>query len=411
MQEQSRYAIGIDVGTTKVRCVVGHIDPSNGVPTIVGVGEASSSGMRKGVVSTISGPATAIDAALGEAERMSGHEVDSASISINGAHIGSMRVEGMIAVSNGHEITAEDIMRVEDVATVGKLPANREILDVIPHTFRLDGQDNIQDPIGMTGNRLEVDAHVVAGLAPHVENMRKVSAKAGVEPQEMVVSVVAAARSVLTEKQRESGVAVVDLGGATTGVAVYEEGDLQHLGVIPIGGMNITNDLAIGLKTDPEIAEAVKLKHGMATIREESETVSVKHDRELMTFETKDIDEIIDARLEEIFEHVQEELSKAGRAGKLPSGIVLTGDGAHMRHISQYAKEALGLAVKLGKPTGFGGVAEGLAKPESAAVVGLMLLSTEYQGPREHTNQESASKKKQKLGGKKLFSKVFNLYK
>jgi cell division protein FtsA len=354
--------------------VVGHIDATTGTPTIVGVGSAPNSGMRKGVVAHLAGPGQAIDTALGEAERMSGYQVDAASISINGAHILSTKADGMIAVgAMDHEIVEEDLARIEEVATLGKVPANREILEVVPHSYRLDGQDNIKDPIGMTGTRLEIDANVVSALAPHLANLQKSAEMAKVAPHTITPAVLAAARAVLSEQQIENGVAVIDLGGATTSVAVFEEGDLQFVAVIPLGGSNISNDLAIGLKTDPEIAEKVKLSHAVATPRSDNEGISVKHDDEIYNFETSDIDEIVEARLEEIFDAIQKELKKIGRAGKLPSGVVLTGGTANLKGITQYAKDKLGLAARVGKASGYGGVVEDIDQPQYATAVGLML--------------------------------------
>lgn len=379
MQEgSSLYAVGIDIGTTTVRAVVAHIDASNGVPTIVGVGQAPNSGMRKGVVVNLHGPTQAIDDALGEAERMSGYQVDAATISVNGAHILSTHADGMVAVGAAdHEITHDDLARIEEVATLGKVPANREILDVIPHAYTLDGQDNIKDPLGMTGTRLEIDAHVISGLTPYLVNVQKAAETAKVEPNAVVVTALAAARAVLGEQQIENGVAVIEMGGATTGVAVYEEGDLQYTGIIPIGGINITNDLAIGLKTDPEIAEKIKLEHASATPRKDNAGISLKHGGEIYSFQTKDIDEIVEARLEEIFEAVQTQLRKAGRAGKLPSGVVLTGGAAQLKNVVDYAKQYLGLAAKIGRPAGYGGVADNIEKPSFATAVGLMILDAE----------------------------------
>jgi cell division protein FtsA len=378
MQENSQYAVGIDVGTTTVRCVVAHIDATSGAPTIVGVGSAINSGMRKGTVVNLSGPAQAIDDALGEAERMSGYQVDGATLSINGTHIISTHADGMIAVGAAdHEITHDDLMRIEEVATLGKIPANREILDVVPHAYILDGQHNIKDPLGMTGTRLEIDAHVVSALAPHLVNLQKAADVAKVLPHGVVVAGTAAARAVLTEQQIENGVALIDIGGATTNIAIYEEGDLQYAAVLPLGGINITNDLAIGLKTDPEIAEKVKLDHGSAVIRPESAGISLKIGNETHSFNTRDIDEIVEARLEEIFEAIQRELKRAGRAGKLPSGIVLTGGTAQLKNIVDYAKEYLGLAARIGKTSGYGGVADNIEKPQYATAVGLMLIDAE----------------------------------
>ena len=390
MQEQSRYAVGIDVGTTTVRCVVGHVDPATGTPTIVGVGQAPNSGMRKGTVVNLTGPAHAIDQALGEAERMSGYEVNEATISVNGAHILSTKADGMIAVGMAdHEINDEDLHRLEEVATTGKVPANREILEVVPFSYTLDGQGGIKDPVGMTGTRLEINANVVSAMGPYVTNLQKTSEMATVAPNAIVASVVAASRSVLSEAQIESGVAVIDFGGATTSVAVFEEGDLQYVGVVPVGGVNITNDLAIGLKTDPEVAEKVKLQHGSAVARKENEGVSVKQDKEVLTFNTEEIDEIVEARLEEIFDAVNKELKKAGRAGRLPSGVVLVGGSSNLKGIAEFAKNHLGVAARVGKATGFGGVADDIDKPQYATAVGLMLADVESAG---HSNGGKAKK-------------------
>lgn len=378
MQENSRYAVGLDIGTTEVRAVVAHVDAATGAPTIVGVGASPNTGMRKGVVVTLTGPAHAIDEALGEAERMSGHQVNDAAISINGTHILSTSADGMIAVGSAdHEITHEDIQRIEEVATVGKVPPNREILEVIPHSYRLDGQDNIKDPIGMTGTRLEIDAHVVSVLTPHLTNLQKTTELAKVQPTMIVTSGIAAARAVLGEQQMENGVALVDIGGTTTNIAVYDEGDLRFTAVLPYGGVNITNDLAIGLKTDPEVADQLKLRHAVAVSRVEHEDVTVKHEGEVFTFSTKDVDDIVEARLEEVFEEIQKTLKKAGYAGRLPSGVVLVGGTARLKGLVEYAKQSLGVAARLGRASGFGGVADHIEEPQYATAVGLMLLDSE----------------------------------
>ena len=387
MEENSRYAVGIDIGTTTVRCVVGHIDGATGTPTIVGVGSAKNSGMRKGNVANLTGPATAIDDALGEAERMSGYQVNAATVSINGSHILSTKTDGMIAVgASDHEVTPDDLARLEDVATVGKVPANRNVIEVVPYSYSLDGQDNIKDPVGMMGTRLEINANVVSVLTPYLQNLQKSADLAKVQPRSVVPAVLASSRAVLSEQQMESGVAVIDLGGATTSIAVYEEGDLQFVSCIPVGSNNITNDLAIGLKTDPEIAERVKLSHGVAIARADEEGVGIKHEDEVLNFSSRDIDEIVEARLEEIFEAVHKELKKAGRAGKLPSGVVLTGGGANLKHIADFAKEKLGLAARIGKSSGYAGVADNIENPEFATAIGLMLLDSETTPQRKSSN-------------------------
>jgi cell division protein FtsA len=411
MQESSQYAVGLDIGTTKVRAVVAHIDGTTGVPTIVGIGQAANTGMRKGVVVNLQGPGHAIDEALGEAERMSGYQVHAATISVNGSHILTTHADGMVAVgSSDHEITPDDLARIEEVSTLGKVPANREILDVVPHAYKLDGQDNIKDPLGMTGTRLEIDAHVISALTPYLVNVQKAAESAQVQPNSVIPTSMAAARAVLGEQQLENGVAIIDMGGSTTSVAVYEEGDLQYVGVVPIGGVNITNDLAIGLKTDPEVAEKIKLEHASAVIRETNSGVSIKHDGEIHSFSTTDIDEIVEARLEEIFEGITKELKKAGRAGKLPSGVVLTGGASQLKHLTEYAKSTLGLAARLGQPTGYGGVADDIDKSAFATAIGLMLIDAERGAPTKTTGSKKfkTPSAKSVTGG---VSKIFGWFK
>lgn len=385
MHDSSRYVVGIDIGTTTVRCIVGHVDGSSDLPSIVGVGEVSNTGMRKGTIINLNGPAQAIDDALGEAERMSGHQVDAATVNLNGTHILSTTSDGMIAVGSiDHIVTNEDVERIEEVATVGKVPPNREVLEVVPYSYRLDGQDNIKDPVGMTGTRLEISANVVSALTPNVNTLHSILEMAKVTPNNVIPSAIASAKAVLNERQLENGVAVIDIGGSTTGIAVFEEGDLQYTGVIPVGGNNITNDLAIGLKVDPEIAEKVKLTHGSATTQSGSEKVTVKHDKDTLEFMRTDVDEIIGARLEELFEAVAKELKKAGRLAKLPSGVVLTGGGARLKNIDEFTKEALGLSARVGAAKSYGGVAEHMNEPQYATAIGLMIEDTKSHQNNTH---------------------------
>lgn len=406
--------VGIDVGTASVKCIIAYTDGVTGAPKIIGVGQAPTTGMRKGVVSHLNGPATAIDKALEEAERMSGHQVQQANLSINGSHILSTKSDGMIAVgATNHEVSADDVFRLEEVAMTGKVPANREILEIVPHSYKLDGQDNIKDPIGMTGTRLEIHANVVSALSPHVANLQKVAEMVKVEPEAIVPSVLASARAVLSESQVESGVAVIDFGASTTGVAVFEEGDLQYVGVVPMGSINVTNDLAIGLKVDPEIAEKVKLEHGGIGETAGSKVVEIKHGKETLKFKSEEIGEIIEARVEEIFELVAKELKKAGRAGKLPSGVVLVGGGSNLKGIVDFAKDELGVAARLGKATGFSGLSDKVEGLDFTAVIGLILSDDSDISRHQLTDggQEKSSKSGgilRKIGG--LISGVANKF-
>lgn len=415
MQDSMRYGVGIDIGTTFIRCVIGHVDGTGHSASIVGVGSAPNNGMRKGVVVNIVSVAHAIDRALDDAERMSGHQVERASISINGPHIMAMSSKGVVAVNaQNPEITEEDLLRVQDAAQVVQLPANREILQVTPRSYQLDGQENIKDPIGMTGVRLEVDAHVITALSPHLKNVVKSLEMTQTEASHIMVAGLAAAKAVLTPQQMENGVAVVDIGGTTTSIAVYEEGDLQHIAVLPMGSVNITNDLAIGLRTDLDIAEQIKLQHASAVPegKEAPKTIEYKHGDATHEFATKDIAMIVEARLDEIFELVDKEFASIDRSGKLPGGIVLTGGGANLRHIAQYAKQKLRLPVRVAQPTGFSGMNDRIAKPEFATALGLMLKDVETASdlqPKSKQQKDNVSTSDKPIG--KLFKSAADIFK
>lgn len=396
MQENSRYAVGLDVGTAYVRAVVGHFDEQTGAPTIVGVATEPNTGMRKGTVVNLVNAAQAIDKALEAAERMSGHQIGSATVNINGSHVVGIASKGVIAVgSSGHEINTDDIARVEEAATVVQLPANREIIEVTPRSYQLDGQDNIKDPLGMTGVRLEVDAYVITALAPHVKNLEKACEMTETSINNIMLSGLGAARSVLTDQQIENGVLLIDIGSNTTNLVVFDEGDLIHIAVLPVGGNNITNDLAIGLRVDLGVAEKVKVEHAVAHSdlrRGKADKVSVSVDGVKYEFETGEIDMIVDARLEEIFEQVTAELKKVGRVAKLPGGVVLVGGGAELKGIADYAKQALSLSARIGKPSGLGGVGEEVSNPAFATSVGLMLndLTSQSQTEKNSSNADAA---------------------
>lgn len=403
MDEISRYAVGLDVGTGNVRAVVASVG-NGGKLNVIGYGEAPNSGMRRGVVANLSGPAQAIDRMLGEVERMSGYEVNTATISINGAKIVSTRTEGMIAVGGmEHEINGNDLARVEDVALQGRIPANQEVLEIVPLQFVLDGQGGIKDPLGMTGSRLEMKANVVSTMLPSYENLRRATEGANVTPEQIVPSVVAAAKAVLSERQRENGVAVVDIGAATTGVAIYEENDLQYIGVVPVGSNNITNDLAVMLAIDTEIAEEIKRRFASGNFGATESPVVIRWRGKELHFERSQIDEVVRARLVEILELVRKELKKAHYEQRLPEGMVLTGGGAKMRDLDKFVREVLQMSVKIGVPMGLSGVAEAVRRPEYAAAVGLMLTSAE--GGKGKVVKKG--QKKEKKGGmlKKIFGK------
>ena len=396
MDEISRYAVGLDVGTENVRAVVSTLN-KEGKLTVVGYNEGKNSGMRKGIVANLMGPAQAIDKMLGEVERMSGYAIDSATLSIDG-QILTTPVNGMIAAGMpDHEITNDDLDRVEQMAIAGKIPANQEILDIVPLAYRLDEQGGIKNPLGMTGSRLDFTGVVISTLTPNCANLRKAAESANVRAERLVPSVVAAAKAVLNEKQLENGVAVVDFGAATTGVAIYEEGDLQYVGVVPLGSNNLTNDLAIVLEIDSEIAEEIKRRHVSGAFKETKDVV-VKVGREEFSFSREKIDAVIRDRLLDIFDKVRKEIKRAGFDQRLPEGIVLTGGGAKLRDIDVFVKEALNAAVKIGVPENLSGVAESIKKPEYATAVGLMMMASEGK-PMQGKSEKKAGKAGKTGGG------------
>ncbi len=375
MQEQQQAAVGIDIGTTTIRCAIGLVNPEDNKVSLVGIGEAPNTGFRKGSVVNISETATALDQAIAHAERMSGVQLSSATININGTHIKGINSKGVIAVSGG-EITEEDLLRVEDAATVLQLPQHHEILSVFPRSYTLDGQSGIKDPLEMTGTRLEVDAHVVTVSAPSLKNLEKVAETTQTRVNRISVGSLGAAQSVISREQRENGVAVLDIGAATSNLIVIEDGDVQQVSVIGIGGISITNDLAIGLKTDLKVAEAVKknYKHLTKPSKTRPKHIKVVVGGQDYIFPTKDIELVITARLAELFEAVDKELAKIHRSKKIPGGITLTGATSHLPNIDVVAREELSLSARTAFPNDLGGLKEKVARPEYATVVGLMLL-------------------------------------
>ena len=408
MENDNRFVTGLDVGTENVRAVIASVN-KDGKIAIVGYNEGKSAGMRKGVPANLAGPAGAIDKMLGDAERMGGYDVRSAYVSINGSTVISTHTEGMIAVGTvEHEIEGKDLDRVEDVAVSGRIPANRNVLDVIPLEYALDGQGGIKDPLGMSGARLVMRANVISALTPNCENLKKATATADVQALRLIPSAVASARAVLNDRQRENGVAVIDFGAATTSIAIYEEGDLQYVGVVPIGSNNITNDLAIVLAIDPELAEEIKTRFITGNFdTDKSPAIKVgKHGER--TFDRKEVEDVVKARLEEIFAEVRKKLKAAKYDQRLPEGIILTGGGAKMRDVDLFAKQCLEAAVKIGAPQKLEGVADAIEKPEFSVAVGLALLAAEDSHYTSPSSKKSAKASKgTKAPGllKKLFSK------
>lgn len=386
---KNNLIFGLDIGTSKVRAIVASIKGKEEVkPRIIGVGESSASGMRKGVVVDIEEMTKSIKRAVDQAERSSGVSFNRAYVSIGGSHIKAKTSKGIVAVSRAdEEVSEDDILRAIGNASAVSLDSNREVIHVIPREFNIDGQEGIQDPRGMTGVRLEVDTLIVEGLTPYIKNLRKCLNNIGVEIEGLVLNILAASQSVLSRKQKELGVLILDLGGGTVSMTVYEERKLLHIHVLPVGSSHITNDIAIGLRSSIEVAEEVKLNYGTCLPEEISkkDTIDLSKidEKEEGMANRKEIAKIVEARIEEIFSLVNKELKKIDRERLLPSGVVLVGGGAKIPGVVDLAKEKLKLPVQLGYPQGIDGLVDRVDDPTFATAVGLVFWALEMRGERE----------------------------
>jgi len=407
-EEKLSYFIGLDIGTSAVRCVVGELSGEAALPTIIAASSAENSGMRKGNIAHSDEVSEAIVKAVQEAERASGREIRSATININGQHIQGFNSKGVIAISSpDRQITPDDRLRVEEAATIIQLPANKEIIQVFAKNYRLDGQENIKDPVGMHGVRLEVDTHIVMASTPALKAVEQVLERAEIHASHRTVSSLAAAEACLDRKQKESGVAVLDIGAATSNLIVIEDGEVEHIAVIPMGGQHITNDLAIGLKTDLDIAEMVKIKHASLSKRS-SGTVSLVKDGETHRFDREMMRIIAEARVDEILEYVDKELKKIHRSRKLPGGVVLTGGTAKLPDIVEFTKDVLELPARVGSWKHINKVVDHIDEQVFAPAVGLMLLDM-YLGPAQEISYvDAADGLLQSVNGK--LNTIFNRF-
>jgi cell division protein FtsA len=374
---KERYVVGLDVGTSKVTAVVTEVIDGGGLD-VVGIGVAESAGIRRGVVVNVDAAVDAIKKAIDEAELMAGVEIDSVHLGLSGPHIKGFNSRGVIAVAGkNREITREDVRRAIDAAKAVSLPTGREILHVLPQDFVVDDQDGIGAPVGMLGARLEVNVHIITGSQSSTQNIVGCVNRAGVEVVETVVEQLAASEAVLTQDEKELGVALVDVGGGTTDVAIYERGSLWHTAVIPIGGDHFTNDIAVGLRTPVPDAEKIKRKCGCAlsAMVDEDETMEVASvgGRKPRVMARRILSEILQPRAEEIFHLVWDEIRRAGYEKCLNSGIVLTGGGAILDGMPEIAEQIFDLPIRRGYPGSVGGLADHVNSPTFATGVGLVL--------------------------------------
>lgn len=382
---KSNIIVGIDIGSSNVRTVIAESILDVELPRVIGVGVAPSSGMRKGAIVNMDEAIKAINESLEKSERMAGVTVKEAAVSIGGAEVAFQKSKGVIAVGRADgEVTEDDLERVIRETQNLSIPLNREIVHIIPKSYRLDDQDNIKDPLGMKGVRLELDAMAIEVSSPHIKNLTKCIEQSGVEVGDLILEPLASAKAILNNKQKELGVAMVDIGGATTSLAVFEDGELLHAAILPIGSNHVTNDIAIGLRTSIEVAEKVKLGYGSADPSEinhkEEIDLSKIDSSEIGFVSRRHVAEIIQARVEEIFGMIVKELKAIGKDGLLPAGVILTGGGAKLSQISVLAKESLRLPIQIGYPLALGGITDKVDDPSFATAVGLLLWEKEKRG-------------------------------
>lgn len=371
---KDNLVVGLDIGTTKIVAMVGEVKP-DGVD-IIGLGSSLSKGLRKGVVINIEATVSAIHKAIEDAQRMAGCEIHRVCAGIAGSHIQGFNSHAVVAIQEG-EVRKSDVERAIEAAKAVSIPSDREILHILPQEFVIDGQDGIKEPLGMSGHRLEAKIHVVTGAISSAQNIIKCANRCSLEVSDIVLEQLASAYAVLSEDERELGVALVDIGGGTTDIVIFCHGSIQHTSVIPIGGQHLTNDIAVGLRTPQENAEEIKKCYGSASSKMigkdeviEVPSIGARPERILRR---QILGDILEPRVEEIFELIAQEINKVGLRELLASGVVITGGSALLPGMVEVAEHVIGLPVRRGLPQGVGGLLDIVNSPMYATGVGLVL--------------------------------------
>ena len=366
--------VGIDIGTTKICTVVARME-NDGRVRILGVGNEASQGIRKGTVVDINAATRAIAHAIDKAERSSGLEITSALVSLAGSHVESLNNKGAVGVSN-QVIDHQDVERAMDHARAVNIPHNREVVHVIQRDFTVDGQDGISMPIGMHGYRLEVEAHIITAAASTVDNLRQCVAESGVTVSQFVLNPLASGEAVLTEEERAMGVVVCDIGGGTSDIAIVIEGEVWHTMVLPVGGNHITSDIAHGMRLPFSQAEELKIRYGHCLPSEvapdESFRVKSFGDDGEVILNRRELATIIEARVEEIFSLLLQEIKRSGYDGLLPAGMVVTGGSSALKGLPDVARNVLRMPVRLGQPSNLTGMVDKLQSPAFSTSIGLV---------------------------------------
>jgi cell division protein FtsA len=382
-----RTIVGIDVGTTKVCTIVAQVHDS-GRMNVLGVGLTPSKGLDKGVVVNIDDAVNAIATSVEKAERLSGYRIGAAFVGVSGRHISSLNSRGVVAVSRAdHEITRSDVARAVENAQTIAMPNQREIIHVIPRAYVVDGHEGIRDPIGMSGFRLEVETHIVTGEVMAIQNLIKSVQRAGIEIDDLVLQTLASGEAVLSTDDKERGVVLVDIGGGTTDVAVFVDGGIWHNSVVPVGGNHFTNDLVVVLKTPHNTAEYLKLKYGSAIAEDPADGADDLIEAEGFAPGERQqvsrtlLNQVLQARAEEVIEQIYNEIRRSGYEGLLPAGLVLTGGATQLPRFDELMREMLGIPVRVGAPSDLGGLSDAINSPPYATGVGLLRWGARHGGP------------------------------
>ena len=387
MTRNGRYVVGLDIGTTTIDCVVVQIADDGGL-SIVGLGEAPSRGLRKGQVVSLDKTVDSIKSAVGNAELMAGVNVEQATVGIAGGHIRSFNSRGVVAVTGrDHAVSRDDLQRVMAAAQAVSIPHDREIVHVLPQEFVLDDQGGIASPKGMVGRKLEANVHIITASSTSLQNLVTCANRAGIEVRDTVVEQLAVSEAVLTSDEKELGVALLDIGGGTTDLAIFEKGSVWHTAVLPVGGDHFSKDLAVGLRTPVADAERLKKKHGcaLASMVDEDATIEVQSvgGRKPRRLSLQIMSEILQPRATEIFALIHEEVTRAGFARSLNAGVVLSGGGSILPGVREVAEQVFDLPVRLGVPTGVEGLAEPSSAPQFATAIGLAMFGAHNQPRRQ----------------------------
>ncbi len=393
VKEDKNLIVGLDIGTSKIVAIVAELQPEGSLK-VIGLGQHVSRGLKKGVVINIDSTMQSIQRAIEEAELMADCKINNVFTGIAGSHIKSINSHGMVKIKEA-EVSQMDVDRVVETARAIALPSDQQILHILTQEFVIDGQEDVREPLGMSGMKLEVKVHIVTGAVAAAQNIVKCIKRCGLEVSDLILQPLASSMAVLTDDEKELGVCLVDIGGGTTDIAVFKQGAIRHTAVIPIAGDQITNDVAVAFRTPTQSAEDIKIKHGcalrqLADAREMVEVMGVDG-REPRQLSVQTLAEVIEPRVVELYEFVLQELRRSGMEEMIASGIVITGGSAMMRGMVELGEEIFHMPVRMGMPRYVGGLSEVISNPRYATGVGLVLMGKQQLERQLHGQMESSS--------------------